>query len=209
MNAEADKGVGQAAEGGCDVLCVGQLQREFQHLKRHWIWLLAFGILLTVCGTAAVVFPALTILATFTATVVLGIVLMVAGIATIVASFWAGKWSGWLVQLLVGILYLVVGYMITEKPLQSAMALTLFVATFCIVAGVFRVIAALVLRFPYWGWSLLNGMVTFLLGVVIYRHFPEAAIWMLGLLIGLEMLFHGWTWIMLALAVRDLPEKAA
>jgi uncharacterized membrane protein HdeD (DUF308 family) len=209
MSAETDKGVGQPAERVCDVVCVGQLQRDFQHLKSHWIWLLVFGILLTICGVAAVIFPALTILTTFAATVVLGIALMVAGIATIIAAFWAGKWSGMLVQLLVGILYLVVGYMITEKPLQSAAALTLFVAAFCIVVGIFRVVATLVLRFPYWGWSLLNGMITFLLGVVIYRQFPASAIWLLGLLIGLEMLFHGWTWIMLSLAVRDLPKETA
>ena len=209
MNAEADKGLGQSAAGTCSTPCCGQLRREFQHFRSQWCWLLAFGILLTACGAAAVVFPALTMLTTFAATVVLGIVLMVAGIATIVASFWAGKWSGMLVQLLVGILYLVVGYMITEKPLQSAAVLTLFVAAFCIVAGVFRVVATLAMRFPYWGWSLLNGMVTFLLGVVIYRQFPASAIWLLGLLVGLELLFHGWTWIMLSLAVRHLPETAA
>ena len=154
------------------------------------------------------IFPALTVLTSFAAVVVLGVVLMVAGIATIITSFWAGKWSGMLVQLLVGILYLVVGFMITDKPLQVGVAMTLFIAAFCIVAGVFRVVAALTVRYPYWGWSLLNGMITFLLGVVIYRQFPESAIWVLGLLVGLEMLFHGWTWIMLSLAIKKIPAEA-
>ena len=89
------------------------------------------------------------------------------------------------------------------------MTLTAFVAAFFIVAGSFRILAAMIVRFPHWGWSLLNGIVTFLLGVIIYHHFPAGAIWVLGLLIGLEMLFHGWTWIMLSLAVRNLPDKAA
>jgi uncharacterized membrane protein HdeD (DUF308 family) len=93
--------------------------------------------------------------------------------------------------------------------LQSAAALTLFIAAFCIVAGIFRTVAALAIRFPYWGWSLLNGMITFLLGVIIYRQFPASAIWVLGLLVGLEMLFHGWTWIMLSLAIKKIPEEAA
>ena len=153
------------------------------------------------------IFPALTVLTTFAAVVVLGVALMVAGIATIITSLWAGKWSGMLVQLLVGILYLVVGFMVTEKPLQSAVAMTLFVAAFCIVAGIFRVVAALSVRYPYWGWSLLNGMITFLLGVMIYRQFPASAIWVLGLLVGLEMLFHGWTWIMLSLAIKKIPRQ--
>jgi uncharacterized membrane protein HdeD (DUF308 family) len=198
MNAEASKCVGG-----------GQLQREFQHLKSNWWWLFLLGILLTVCGAAAVIFPALTMLTTLVAVRILGVVLMIGGIATIVMSFWAGKWSGLLVQLLVGILYLVVGLMITDKPVQSAMTMTLFVAAFFMVAGGFRVLAAMIIQFPHWGWSLLNGIVTFLLGVIIYHHFPECALWVLGLLIGLEMLFNGWTWIMLSLAIRNLPDEAA
>ena len=85
-------------------------------------------------------------------------------------------------------------------------------AAFFIVVGGFRIVASLAVHFPYWGWSLLNGIVTFLLGVIIYRlyhHFPPSAFWILGLLIGIEMLFHGWTWIMLSLAIRRIPAKAA
>ncbi len=205
MSVESDKGV---AEVPCTAACE-QLQQEFQHLRSQWWWLFLFGLLLAVCGAAAVIFPALTALGTLAAVVVLGTVLIVAGIATIVAAFWAGKWSGVLVQILAGILYLVVGFMITEKPLESAMTLTLFVATLFIVVGGFRILAALMVRFPYWGWTLLNGIVTFLVGVIIYRHFPQSAIWVIGLLVGLEMLFHGWTWIMLSLAIKRLPEKVA
>jgi uncharacterized membrane protein HdeD (DUF308 family) len=198
-----------AERTACMAACNEQLRQEFRHLRRDWWWLFLFGILLVVCGTAAVISPAVTALTSLAAVVVLGVVLMIAGIATIITSLWAGKWSGMLVQLLVGILYVVLGFMITDKPVQSVMAMTLFVAAFCIVAGIFRVVAALSIRFPYWGWSLLNGMITFLLGVIIYHHFPQSAIWVLGLLIGLELLFNGWTWIMLSLAIKQIPEEAA
>jgi uncharacterized membrane protein HdeD (DUF308 family) len=137
------------------------------------------------------------------------VTLMVAGIATIIASFWAGKWSGLLVQLLVGILYLVAGLTVAETPGRSAAMLTLFLATLFIVAGAFRTIAALVIRFPHWGWSLLNGVVTLLFGIVIYRHFPEAALWVIGIMVGVEMALQGWTWIMLALAIRNIPAESA
>ncbi len=131
---------------GCE-----QLKQEFQHLRSEWWWLLLFGVLLVVCGSAAVIFP---IVATAISVKVLGIVLMVAGTSTIIASFWTGKWSGFLVHLLVGILYLVVGLAITDKPfIVPGMTLTLFLAAWFIVAGGFRTIAALVLRFPYWGWA--------------------------------------------------------
>ena len=203
MNAEAGKGV------------VGRelMEQEFSHLRSNWWWLFLFGILLTICGAAAVIFPALTVVTSFAAVVVLGIVLIVAGVATFVTAFWAGKWSGMMLQLLVGVLYAALGFMIIDTPLlKTVEALTLFIAAFFIVVGAFRMVSSLVTRFPYWGWSLLNGIITFLLGVIIYRlynHFPPSAIWVLGLLIGIEMLFHGWTWIMISLAVKKLPIEAA
>ncbi len=193
----------QAAE------CGDQLRQEFKHLKSKWIWLFLFGILLVVCGTAAIVSPTLTRLTTLAVPVLLGLVLIIAGVTTLINSFWAGKWSGTLVQWLVGILYIVAGFAITEKPLQAAAAMTLFVAALFIVMGIFRVLAALTIRFPHWGWALLNGTITFVLGVIIFRHFTESALWVLGLLIGLEMLFNGWTWIMISLAVKKIPDAAA
>ena len=57
------------------------------------------------------------------------------------------------------------------------------------------------------GLVLLNGLVTFLVGYVIYRQLPSDAPWVIGLLVGVEMLFHGWTWIMLAMAIRSLPKE--
>ncbi len=190
--------------------CVGgpceQLHAEFRHLRTAWCWLLAFGILLVVCGTAALVVPALTIAFSFVAVAVLGVALMVAGLATIITSFWVGKWSGTMLQLLVGILYLVVGFVISDTPAKSVVAMTALLAAFFIVAGLFRIAAALVVRFPRRGWALLNGVITLMLGVIIYKRFPGDALWVIGVLVGVEMLFHGWTWIMLSLAIRKIPE---
>ncbi|MEN6458845.1 MAG: HdeD family acid-resistance protein [Thermoguttaceae bacterium] len=180
---------------------------EFQHLKAEWCWLFLFGALLVLCGMAAILFPIVT---TAISIKILGIVLMVAGVSTVLTSFWTGRSSGFLVHLLVGILYLVVGMAITEDPFfMPGLALTLFLATWFIVAGSFRAIAALVLRFPYWGWAMFNGIVTLLLGVIIYHDFPNSGIWVIGLLIGIEMLLHGWTWMALSLAVRRIPAPPA
>lgn len=200
-----NKTAGQPAE----TVVERRLDKEFRHLKSTWWGFLLLGILLIVCGTAAVVFPALTILTSLVAVAILGVLLIVAGVATILAAFWAGKWSGVLVQLLVGIFYVVAGLAIADAPVQSAAMLALFVAAFFIVVGAFRTLAAFLIRFPHWGWALLNGLLTFLIGVVIYRNFPHGAIWIIGVLVGVEMLFHGWNWIMLSLAIRDIPEQTA
>lgn len=190
----------------CVISCNEQLRQEFRHMRTEWLWLFLYGILLAVCGAAAVIFPALTVLTTLAAMVVLGVALMIGGLATIITSLWAGKWSGMLVQLFVGILYVVVGFLITDKPLASALATTLLVSAFFIVVGIFRTVAALMVRYPYWGWSLLNGVITFLLGVLIYRHAPSDALWVLGILVGIELLFNGLNWIMLSLAIKKIPE---
>ncbi|MGA2621428.1 MAG: HdeD family acid-resistance protein [Thermoguttaceae bacterium] len=176
---------------------------ELQHLRSSWCWMLLLGILLVVCGTTALVFPIITSVAAIN---VLAVVLMIAGVATIIGSFWIGKWSGILVHLLVGILYLAAGFVVTERPLVSILMVTIFVAISFMVMGAFRILAALLIRFPQWGWALLNGTMTFLAGLVIYRHLPVSALWVIGLLVGLEMLLNGWTWMMLSLELRRIPK---
>ena len=175
---------------------------EFSELRASWWWFLLLGILLSVCGTAAIIFPAMTVTTSLISVVFLGVLLMVAGIATMIGAFSAGKWDGLLMHLLAGIFYVLAGFLITERPLAATAGLTLLLAGMFIVLGVFRIVVALMIRFPSWGWSLLNGVVTLLAGMVIYRHFPQSALWVVGLLVGLEMLFSGWTWIMLAACIR-------
>ncbi|MEX0678000.1 MAG: HdeD family acid-resistance protein [Pirellulales bacterium] len=187
----------------------GALKHELEHMSAHWWWFILLGALLAVCGTAAIVFPPVLVGTTIIVPVVLGVLLMVGGVATIISSFWAGKWSGFLLQLLVGILYLAVGFVFTENPFETALALTLFIAIAFIIMGVFRTTAALVLQFPQWGWSLLNGVITFMAGIIIYRSLPEGAFWVIGLLIGLEMIFNGWMWIMLSLGLRSMHVRNA
>jgi uncharacterized membrane protein HdeD (DUF308 family) len=184
------------------------LRHELHHLRSHWMWFLLLGVLLVMAGTAAIVVPPATVGTTFAVAIFLGVMLMVGGVATIVSSFWVGKWSGFLVQLLVGILYVACGFVVTENPAITVLTMTIFVAISFVVLGIFRSVGALVLRYPQWGWSLLNGVVTLLAGVIIYRQLPNDSLWVIGLLVGLEMLFNGWTWIMLGLALRRIPAQA-
>jgi uncharacterized membrane protein HdeD (DUF308 family) len=180
------------------------LHREFAHVRSHWWWFLLLGILLVVCGTVAIVVPPI---ATLAAVDILAVLFLIGGAATIVSAFWTGHWSGALLNVLIGILYVVIGLVITEKPLQTTALLTLFIATLFIVGGTFRTIAALSIRFPQWGWALLNGIITLILGIYIFRHYPITALWVPGILIGVEMLLAGWTWIMLGLAIRSIPAE--
>jgi uncharacterized membrane protein HdeD (DUF308 family) len=202
MSNETEKTVTSTSEVGL-VASGTQLQRELGHLKSNWRWVIAWGYFLVICGAIAVIFP---VIPSVAAVGVLGVILLVGGVTMIIGSFWAGKWSGFLIQLLTGILYIIAGIAITDNPLLSLKLLTFCLAVSFIVLGLFRTIGALVIRFPLWGWTLLNGVITFLCGTVIIRHLSEDAIWVIGLLIGLEMLFNGWAWIMLAIKIRELPD---
>ena len=180
---------------------VAQVTHELAELEHGWWWFLLLGFLLVACGVVALVYP---FVSSVGIVIVFGATLMIAGLATIISSFFTGNWSAFLLQLLVGILYVVIGQAITDAPVESTVVLTLLVASFLIVVGVFRIVAALVLKFPQWGWALVNGFVTLLLGVVIYRHFSASALWLIGTFVGIEMILNGWTWIMLAYSLKSI-----
>jgi uncharacterized membrane protein HdeD (DUF308 family) len=178
---------------------------ELHPLRDQWWCFLALGISLVVLGAAAV---GSSFYATAGFVVFFGFLLLAGGAIQIVSSFWAGKWSGMLLHLLIGLLYGIVGLMVIDAPLESAIVLTKLIAIFLIVSGIFRIAAALVQRFPDWGWVMLNGGIALLLGLMINRQWPASGFWVIGLFVGIEMIFNGWAWIMLALGLRKINKLA-
>jgi uncharacterized membrane protein HdeD (DUF308 family) len=177
---------------------------ELQILQKHWRWFLALGIGMAALGTFAIGWACIVTL-TVTATWLFGFLMLAGGIAEIASSFSAGRWSGTLIHLLIGVLYVVVGLMIIEQPENSAIQLTLIIAIFLMISGVFRVVSALSERFTGWGWVLLNGSITLLLGLLIYKQWPFSGLWVIGMFIGIDLILNGWAWIMLSLGIRKLP----
>jgi len=180
------------------------VRHELHEIRDHWWAFLALGIGLVLIGTMCIIHP---FVASLASVVFLGFLLLAAGIGQIVSSFWAGKWSGMLMHLLIGALYTIVGFMIIGEPETNMVLLTKILAIFLIVVGVFDILSALIQRFHGWGWVLLNGGITLLLGLMINRQWPESALWVIGLFVGIEMIFNGWAWIMLALGLKAYKEK--
>ena len=120
-----------------------------------------------------------------------------------------------MLQLLIGLLYLVAGFIIADAPVKSAAVFTLLLAGFLVVGGVFRIVFALMERFPQWGWALVNGIASLIIGVIVFKSFRKFAegesadiFWIIGLIVGIELIFYGWTWVMLSIAVKNIPEDA-
>ena len=172
----------------------------------EWWWFLLLGIALILLGTAAISVP---ILVSVVAVKFFGILLLVGGVAQIIGSFWEGEWSGLMLHLLMGILYAVVGGMLIGNPLEGLAVLTLMLAALLIVGGLFRVIVAMKMQFHVWGWVLLSGIISILLGVLIWADWPAISLVVIGLFLGIEMIFNGWSWIMLGLDIRRFGKQQA
>jgi len=179
--------------------------KELRALHNHWYWFLALGIGMVVLGTIAISWACLATI-TVTATWLFGFLLLASGIGEIIHSFWIGRWSGMLFHLLMGVLYALVGFLIIDQPETAAVQLTLLVAFFLMISGIMRIVTALSERFIGWGWVAFNGVVTFFLGMLIYKQWPASSLWVIGLFIGIDLIMNGWAWIMLSLSVRRLPE---
>ena len=93
-----------------------------------------------------------------------------------------------------------------ENTAEAAAALTLLVAVSLLVGGVFRIALSVSQRFDDWSLVFLNGVVSVMLGAAIWRHWPFSGFWVIGLFLGIEMLFGGLSWVMLALRVRVEPK---
>ncbi len=87
--------------------------------------------------------------------------------------------------------------------------MTLLVACFLMVGGVFKIVAALGYQFAAWGWPLVSGVIDLVLGVMIWQEWPASALWVIGMFVGINMIFRGFNWIALGMALRSLPRAAA
>jgi uncharacterized membrane protein HdeD (DUF308 family) len=175
------------------------LSTEMTCLRKSSLWLLVLGALLIVVGLVAM---SSTFFATLATVVILGILLMIGGVVEIVDAFLGRGWRGFWMHMLSGIMYVVLGFLFVQRPLAAAAIFTLMLAAAFFVGGLFRIVVALSERFYGWGWVLLNGVITLILAVLIWREWPEAAYWVIGLFVGIDMLFDGWSLVITALTIR-------
>jgi len=181
------------------------IRHELQAIRGKWVWLVALGVALMVLGAILLASPVASTLATVT---ILGALILVGGVAEALGAFWCREWSGFFLALLSGTLGVVLGLMLLANPIQGGMTLTILLASFLFVGGIFRVIAALAHRFEGWGWQLLSGVIDVVLGVMIWRELPMSGLVVIGTLLGISLIFRGVSWLMLGFALRRIPKPA-
>jgi uncharacterized membrane protein HdeD (DUF308 family) len=174
-------------------------------VRENWGWLLALGALQIIAGTFALL---MAVTATYLTVLVLGILALVGAVGEVLSVFWSRRTEEALVHLLVGLLYGAFGVLVLANPGLAAATLTLVLAVMLIAGGLFRAVIALTGRFRGWGWALLGGAVSVLLGGLIWSRWPESSLWVIGLFVGIDLLFMGWSWVALALSARSATPRA-
>jgi len=169
-------------------------------LPLKWKALLALGIVLVLFGTIALV---LSFVATLATVLAYGWLLLAGGVMETIYAFKQARWTGTVLHVVNGALGVVAGFLLVMHPGIGAVVLTLLMAMFFMVGGLFRIMTALVTQLPHRGWVLLSGAVTLLLGILIWRQLPGAAVWVIGTFVGVDMVLIGWSWVMVALAARN------
>jgi uncharacterized membrane protein HdeD (DUF308 family) len=172
--------------------------------SRHWALLLTLGILMIVLGTIGLFQPIAYTLAT---TILFGALMLVSGGAGIATAFKLENWKGKAAAILLALLYLVAGGFMLLHPVLGALSLTLVVGAFLLASGLIKIWLGFTHREQNaWGWVVASGVLSLLLGILIYAQFPGSGLWVLGLFLAIELLFDGWGLVMLAFALHAIKE---
>lgn len=182
------------------------LAEGLDEIRSSWGWFLALGIAFIILGAVCVVGDVTT---TFATVLVFGWLMLFGGAIALIHGFRTHTWSGFLLSLLSALFRGFTGYLLIRYPAMGAAALTLILASFFIVGGVFRAIAAGTLHFPRWGWSVFSGIVSLVLGITLLVQMPISSIWFIGFAIGIDLIVDGVSLIGFATAIHSVPEFAA
>lgn len=170
-------------------------------LKAKTRHLFAYGVVLVILGVLAIMAPRISGIAV---QFMLGWLLILAGIAWTMYASHARSWGSGMWEALVGILAVIGGVIIMARPLVSLEILTWILAVYFIATGVLKVALSFELRpTPGWGWTLFNGAVSVFLGVIVMRQWPFSGLWLVGTLVGIDMIFGGFSLIRISSAARQ------
>ena len=178
-------------------------------VRRHWVGFLVEGIVLVVLGVLALMAPTLASLA---ATVFFGWILLLSGIVGLISTLRARTAPGFGWSLLSALVGIAAGGLLLEWPLSGTVSLTAVLIAFLLIEGGLSILYALEHRGALsgrWGWMLASGILDVVLGLLLFIGLPATALWALGLLVGINMLFGGSALILMALHARPAAAGAA
>src|SRR3979409_2029252 len=186
-----------------DILQNSRAASEIAPLRAKWGWIVTLGAVYVIVGFIAL---GSVVVATVASVLVVGVAMIVAGIAEVINAFQVKSWGKFLLWALLGVLYVIAGFVTFENPLLAAALLTLVLGTSLVASGIMRIILAFSMRRETpWIWVALSGIITLLLGLLILAHWPINSVYILGLLLGIDLIIAGAGWIGIGLGLRRGP----
>lgn len=172
-------------------------------LRKHSTWFIAYGVIMILLGAFAIVAPGV---ATLAVTLTVGWLLLFGGAFGLFAVISGGTGApGFWWNLLTTAVYFLAGLAVLTRPIAGVLTLTLILAAYLLAGGVFRIMMGMGYRTHApgaWFWLLLSGIIDIILAFIIMSGLPGTAIWVIGLLVGINLLMMGFSILMVALAVR-------
>ena len=191
-------------------LSLSDMQQAVRDTARlHWRLFLAQGVIMTILGVLAVIWPQIS---TVAVDVYVGWLFLLSGIVGLASMFLAPNVQAFLWMLLTAALSLFVGVMLLWHPTEGAVSLTMVLTAFFIVEGIVQIVASLNYRdvFPKsWGWMLASGIADLILAALIIKGWPSTATWALGLIVGINLITSGVAVVMVAMAGKSLVRTVA
>lgn len=180
---------------------------DVEPLRAKWGWIVALGVVYLLAGFVAL---GSVLSATVVSVFLVGIMMIIAGVAEVINAFEVRGWGKFLLWLLLGVLYIVAGLVTFQNPVLAAAVLTLILGAALVASGIMRIILAFsVQREAPWIWVLLSGAITLVLGALILARWPVSSLYVLGLFLGIDLIFAGAGWLGLGLGLRRRSPAAA
>lgn len=169
-------------------------------VRRHALWYLVQGVILLIAGVLAVLYPAISSVAVIN---LLGWLLIISGLAQAIGLIGAGQVPHFWLQLISVALAVLIGLLFLRDPAQSLLTLTLLLIVFFMIEGISKVVFALTIRpLPNWGLVFASGLAGIVLSVLLWSMLPVTAIWLIGLLLGVQLISVGGAISYLAWQIR-------
>src|SRR6202047_724532 len=176
-----------------DTLINPQASSDLAPLRAKWGWIVALGVVYLLAGFIAL---GSVVMATVASVLVVGVMMIVAGVAEVFSAFQIKSWGKFLLWALLGVLYIIAGFVTFENPLLAAALLTLILGASLVASGVMRILLAFSMkRATPWIWVLLSGGIPLLVGLLILAHWPVSSLYILGLFLGIDLIMAGAAWI--------------
>ncbi len=179
----------------------------FGEARKNARWLMVLGIVQIVAGFLAIGSP---LIAGITVTLVVGGVLAVSGVARLIEAFKAGWFGAGVWGFLSGAFAVVVGGYMVFRPGVGLTSLTLLLAMYLVIYGIERVVIGFKIKpVPGWRATMFGGFAGIVLGFLIWRQWPLSGTWAIGTLVGVHLLFAGWSTLAIGTAARRMAKEAS